>query len=539
VATSQADPGPWWTREAWRYRAGYALVVALLLAVTVTHLGNDSPYTYGYAVFGNPRPCAIEGQPVNADALSVVPLTTGFLEPCGLAYDTPNIFLPLHSLVVASVIAFTHSYMLSQWLVSFASVALLLAALFRIGRERAIPPAALTLAAASILLLPPVAHYAGQPLQYAFGVSVDCLLVMAVVRQSEHEEPDPWLAGVAIALMSLTYDWYVFAGGVVLYLLLFRRFARRRDYAKMLVAGLAPMILWGRFLAWAARGHLNDRVTREIAAPLKEAWTFFLTQPPSRAANYLTLGHIALDVMVKSLMGMIWWPTLVVVAALVIWRRAPALQTAWGRMGLCLASVYAAEQLLIAAAVLNNPRRAFPAVFAFCVALVWAIAATWRSARGRALFATLALVSGMLVFADTACNDPTPAMMATQEMLATPPKEPLLLKEVHLDQQPRALMAAETRLPVGRFAPVCGQVYDPAWVALEDKLPVKLGIDPPDVAGLSPRRVLLEFGVSLALLVAAAAGAAWVFVRARLASRTAALGGVALVVLSLVARVFY
>src|ERR1700733_7091268 len=109
--------------DALTYRLGYALLLALLLAITLTHLGNASPYTYAWAVYGESRGVLIEGQAVNDDALSIVTLTTGFLKPCGLAYLAPNVFIPLPSLVASSIVAFTPSYMLSHWLVNFASVA--------------------------------------------------------------------------------------------------------------------------------------------------------------------------------------------------------------------------------------------------------------------------------------------------------------------------------------------------------------------------------------------------------------------------------
>jgi hypothetical protein len=159
--------------------AGIALVTLL------THLGGHSPYTYGHAVFGHDmRASQLEGLHVNPDVfdLRIVELTEGFYRPCGIGVGSANVGMPLHSFVVAVVLGVTRSFMLGSLVVNLLALLLLAYAFTRTAMDFGVPRGATLLAGANLLLLPWVAHYVGQPLNYTFSICLNFTVALAVVR---------------------------------------------------------------------------------------------------------------------------------------------------------------------------------------------------------------------------------------------------------------------------------------------------------------------------------------------------------------------
>lgn len=522
-----------------KYRVVFALLVAFVAIVTLTHLGNRSPYTYGWSIFGKPWIGTIESQAVNPDALSIVPLTIGFLKPCGLDFHAPNIFLPIHSMIAACVIAFTHSYMLSNWILNFATLAFLAFVIVKVLRDERAPPAAIVVIGLSILSVPWVANYVGQPMQYTFGICVDALLVVSVIRQSERRPPEPALVGVACALLMLTYDGYVYVAAIVLYVLAFRRFQHWLDYVVMPVVAFAPRYLWDRFIAVAGGADLKTRVSDEFTKPILAGWTKILKEWKTPSIFYAAT-QIGWDLIFKETIAVLWWPLVLVVLVVLARDRRRLMASSWTRMCICIAIAFAAEQFVAGPFDWEqNPRRALPMVLVFSVAIARAVSSTWHSIGHRAVFGALAIVSVTLSFADTAFHDPFPALMETNQMIRAEPASPMKYANVRLDDdKPRALLPREGPLPIGKFAPVCGKLYDPSWRALASRVP-KLEPNPPNTSSLTAERIRSDYDVALFACAIAAAGIAWAFFRGRLIPWQAGAAALAFVVASFVARHFY
>lgn len=495
-------------------------VFALIAGVTLaTHLGAHSPYTWGFPVLGvEEHASQIDGLHVNPDSLKlrVVQLTEGFFLPCGIDIQSANVAMPMHSFFVAIVLGFARHYMLASIAANMLALLALMYAFTRTCLELELPVGATILAGANALLLPWVAHYLSQPLHYTFAVSLNFLVALAIVRLAQRGDRSPWVFGILAATMTVNYDWYVFVPALGLFLLFFHRFERKLDYAKFAVVAVAPLVAWKALVAYASNGSkVNDQRGTEFFIPVREAWTTILKGPVEHALEPFVISHIGLDLAVRMTIGLVYWPLLVVVIFLVL-RQRPSLKAhPWAWFPILVVLVFVAEQMGTGAFDWeNNPRRALPVVFAFSVALTFAVAQIYASRAWRAAFVGLAALSFVLTFSDRIMKNPVVQMLEMGEDARAEPKWPMKM------YAKRLTLEATPILPVDA----------PTFTKFESKCPLRKA-DTPGAA-----RAPVEFWLSQLLLGGVLAGLVASFRRLRWLPKHGPAVLAALFALSLLAR---
>jgi hypothetical protein len=450
-----------WRR--WRSTLGPTLVPMLglgllVLASQATHIGGHSPYTYGWAALGGDRRgVQIDGLHVNPDcfALRIIPLTEGFFRPCGIDFRSGNVGMPLHTYVVAIVLGLARSYMFASLLTNACCLLLLAGIFVVICSQFGMRPGAIVLAGVNVLLLPWVVHYAGQPLNYTFSICLNFVAAAAVIRLAQTGNRNPWLYGLVAATMGLNYDWYVLVGALVLFVTFVHRFERKVDYAKFAVTAAVPVIAWKGLVTWASAGQkVNDLRGDQFFTPVKDAWLDILRHPIHNLYEPFVVSHIGVGMVFKQILAEIYWPILAVVVFLLLRLKPRLADYRWAWFPLLLVVVYAFEQMATAALDWeNNPRRALPVVFAFCVALTYIVAKTYDRRAIRALFVVLAVGSFALSFADRFAATPVIQELQTGEAARSEAKWPMQIYGERLDTLPYTPVDAPYEFPA--FRPKC------------------------------------------------------------------------------------
>jgi hypothetical protein len=478
---------------------------ALAALVMGLHLGVHSPYTYGWIAFGGDISVStLEGQHVNPDALSIWPLTVGFFAPCGVAYHAPNVLFPFHALCASVFVALTGSYMIGQYALNAAAIALLVWVFTRACLERSYPKGAVLAAGVLLVTTPWIVCYAGQPLHYLFAGCVSGCVVLAALDMARAGDRSPWRWGALVAVLTLTYDWYVFVAALAIYALAYLRFARPRDALVFLGAGFAPTILWHAFLEVAGGSQLSVRVARMFFDPIRSGYAELLGHPIDHAFDWYMMPHVGLDIGFRTVVGLLGWPVLVV-TAVAMWRLRKAASSSPGlRIALLLVGLYVAEQMAIA--VLdpeNSPRRALPVLCAALMVATWAVARTWSSLPCRAVLMALALVCVVTSLADRLSDHAAIQELDMGEVVRGEPKMPAYLVDPKFTPQATTELPADAPIPFGKFRPVCGRLMDQSQGrgAYASKMVVREA-RPADVSSKTSRERLAEFVVAQALLVA-------------------------------------
>ena len=477
---------------------------ALAALVMSLHLGVHSPYTYGWIAFGGDiRASSLEGQHVNPDALSIWPLTVGFSAPCGIAYHAPNVLYPFHALCASVFVALTGSYMIGQYALNAAAIALLVWVFTRACLERSYPKGAVLATGVVLVTTPWIACYAGQPLHYLFAACVSGCVVLAALDMARAGDRSPWRWGALVAVLTLTYDWYVLAAALAIFLVVSLRLSRPRDALAFLGAGFAPTILWHALLAAAGGNQLSVRVAHTFFDPIRNGYAELLGHPIDHALDWYMMPHVGLDIGFRTVVGVLGWPMLVVTALL--WRfRKAAPSSPGARLALLLVALYVAEQ--VAVAVLdpeNSPRRALPVLCAAFMAAAWAFARAWTSLPSRVVLTCVAIVCVAASLADRITDNAAIQLLDTGEVVRGEPKMPAYLVDPKFTPQAVTNLPTDGPLPFGTFRPVCDRLIDQSQGrgAYANKVVVREA-RPADVSNKTSGQRLAEFVAAQALLVA-------------------------------------
>ncbi|MDQ3283556.1 MAG: hypothetical protein M3Q69_19310 [Acidobacteriota bacterium] len=155
-------------------------VWAWILVLMLTHLGAKSPYSYGWAIFGQ-EGSRLLGMVVNPDSRIVYNFTFFLYEAGPLDWNqAQNLKLPLHTFSVAMLVGITGSYLLASLIVNFLYAALVALAAVTLADRYALRRSATLVALLTLYSLPLYVEYLGQPLQYIVGPAVSFLVIMSV-----------------------------------------------------------------------------------------------------------------------------------------------------------------------------------------------------------------------------------------------------------------------------------------------------------------------------------------------------------------------
>ncbi|HEY0159369.1 MAG TPA: hypothetical protein VGF28_18935 [Thermoanaerobaculia bacterium] len=401
-----------------------ALLAIWLIALTATHFGEDSPYSYGWAIFDN-YTHLMYGVPTNPDARFLIDFTYFFYEGAQVNWaQAQNLKLPLHSFSVSMAGAFTHSYLASNLIVNVVFAVLVALAAVTLALRWGTRPAATLVALLSFFSLPLYVEYLGQPMQYIVGPAVSFIVVMSIVAFEPEDARNPWIAGLATSILTLNYDPYVFLAALVTWFLFVSRFPRWRDYLFFAIAAGTPYVAWSRYLDFISDGQMTRHLHNTFIAPVLKAWVDFITFPTENVLLPFIASHVGVHVAFHQIIAMIYWPLLFAALALVVWLR-PRIGTEKRFVLPALFPVFLFLEQIVAAGWdwELNPRRAIPVVLAFGFAYVYAVDRMWHSRTWRVTFVALMLLSMVLATADTLFRNPAMAFTRTGQAMKLSPQE--------------------------------------------------------------------------------------------------------------------
>ena len=409
------------------------IVSAWIVLLTLTHWGDRSPYSYGWAIFtdspGNAE--RISGAVVNTDVRLIRPVTQFFYTAAPMDWASQvaqNMTLPLHAFTASIGMGLTRSFLLGNYLVNVVFAILLAIAAVNFAERYAIPRAVTLVTLLTVFSLPMYLDYLGQPLHYIVCISASFLVILAIVA---NDERSPWVLGLAVALLFLNYDPYVFLAALLAYVLFVVRFRSVRDFAIFALAAAAPAALWRLCLRFLSGGTMTRHLRRLFIEPVLWGWREVIETPFDNLIQPYVSTHIGAYVAVNHVLVMIYWPLIAVCAFLLI-RLRPRLSTAFVLIAL-LPLFHLLEQLAAAAWDWElNPRRAIPTMLAFAVAWAWCAVRVWQQRGWRIAFVALMVMSMFLAMADTLLKEPVLAYMRTGQAMKLPPDRAIQLENLRL-----------------------------------------------------------------------------------------------------------
>jgi hypothetical protein len=479
--------------------------VAVLMA---THTGAHSPYTYICAIHGLP-PIQQYGMLVNPDARSVLPVTQFFYEPRPI--DPPygyNLQLPMQSFLASVGMAFTHSYLIGTLAVNFLTVCLLVVAAVNLAEQAGVSRRATLVAGLTFFSLPLWAHYIGQPMHYTVAVSINFLLLLTAIALVRKEAAGPLNFGILTALLTLSYDWYVFAAALFLYLIVTRTLRTFRHYAVYLTTAIAPLILWRLMIQWMNLGREYSEID-DTFAPLLTSWLRDLASLRVWPLTPFVVTSVGLRIGIAQVMGLLYWPLIAAcVIALLRGRETDEHRKARWLVASIVVVLGNAQMISAAYDWDNNPRRAIPAVFAFGIAYAAAIHRTMAKRAWRAVWLLLLGMTLVFAYADRVVLAPAIAYLDSGEAARGLPKDAL---------------AANVRALTPNEMPLLGTDDDVRWSM-------------PGRAAIRDRSMLVAFGAAQLAVLAMVCGVLFMASRGGLLPRWSMPLFAGVWVLSLVAR---
>lgn len=405
-----------------------------LALLTVTHYGERSPYSYGWAVIGGTLVNEMMGAIVNGDAWMSYPITMYFYEGAPPTGETQNMALPYHSFAISVIAGLTRSYLFANYFGNWLFAALLAWAAVNAAERFGIGRAATLAALMTVASLPLYVEYLGQPLHYVVATSITFLVVIAVMALDPRDARNPWIAGLATAILPINYDPYVFLATLVIWFLFISRFERWYHYLIYVAIPLAPAWFWRRFVFRLFNGDVSTHLQVTFINPVVNAWVTFAQRPFHNVLQPYLAAHIGLHVAVRQALAMIHWPALVLCIALLIRLRPPIVSRGlW--LAVLLPCVYLAEQCATAAWDWElNPRRAIPVILAFAVAWCAVTDRLWSSRGWRVAFIAVTIVCCFLAMADTLTSSPVLSYIHTAQGIRDPPQQAMNYKEERLNK---------------------------------------------------------------------------------------------------------
>lgn len=386
----------------------------------LTHSGARSPYSYAGAVV-DLQMQRIDGLVVNHDAPSVRPVTQFFYDATDLPFaKAHNLKLPLHSLLVAAAAAFLRSYLLANFLVNLLALWLLSYVVVTYAESLQYPRTATLVAALTCAFLPLYTHYVGQPMHYVAGVVMNFLVVLAAMAGVR----DPLRLGILTAVLTLSYDPYVFIAAIAVTL----RWRRLQDWGIYIATSLLPVIVWRGFLGLISDDVVSLKVRDEYFQPVVSGWLSL----DSLLAPFVN-AHLGLVMSVKMALALVYWPVLVLcIIGLVKTKPHPLL--------LGLVGFFVLEQIVTAAYDWeNNPRRAIPLLFALSCAYFAVVRAKVHLRPWRIAFVAAMLVSLFVTMSDTFTGNPVVGYLPTGDAMRHATKQVRTVGESRLEDYPKLM----------------------------------------------------------------------------------------------------
>jgi hypothetical protein len=454
-------------RDRSRFRlspaAAFAIIAAWLLLLLVTHRGERSPYTYISELTIGESPRSDLGRIVAPDSLSVVAVTRFFYDgtPPADYSRAHNLWLPLHSFAASITIGFVRDYLWANHLTNVLFLLLLAAAVLRFGARRGMRTEALLLALLTLYSLPPVVSCIAQPLHYIVGPAISFLVILTAVALDPDDLRNPWIAGALTAVLTFSYDWYVYAVALIAYLAIVQ-FRRRRDDLLYLLVAAGPIVLWEIFLRRLTAGGVSTTIRNALVLPPFFEWADFLAHPLDRVLMPLITTHLGIVIAFREITAIIHWP-LLAAAVWALWQGRPDFRSIPGNKLIALLAVfYLLEQLFTAAFDFENtPRRAYAFFLAFGWVYCWAVDRYFARRRWVLLFAGLFALSAFYTFADVALNRGGGAFLYVGEAVRGEAKEALLYETREIP--PRMANPIEEQAPVRGSFPPAGYHPTPAF----------------------------------------------------------------------------
>jgi hypothetical protein len=411
-----------------------AIVAAWLALVWATHYGGRSPYSYGWAMFpaNNENSLYMHGVVVNPDAYSARDVSLFFYDGRYVDWgNAPNLDLPLHGFTVGTLAGLTRGTLSASYLANLFFFMLAAIAGLTLADRYGIRRGATLVALLTVFTLPIAIDYVGQPLHYVVGMSASFLVVLSMLAMDEHDARRPWIAALAVSILLLNYDPYIFLGALVAWLLFFRRFARWWHVPVFLVLAPIPKILWTRFLRWASHDNMSTALRDYFIRPVIGGWKELLADPVGNAMQPYVASHIGMHVGLHQLIAMIYWP----LAAACLWllfRLRPRLKRTFALAAL-LPVFFFLEQFAAAAWDWElNPRRAIPVVLAFAIAWCWSLDKVWDGRWWRAGAIALLVFSGFLAMSDALLREPVMSFLRIGQAMHLPPAEAINKENLRL-----------------------------------------------------------------------------------------------------------
>jgi hypothetical protein len=417
-----------------RKAAVVAVVFAWLVLLGVTHYGGRSPYSYGWAIFHleNENSKYMHGAVVNPDAITAVDVSLFFYDGRYVDWsNAPNLDLPLHAFTVATIAGITRGTLTASYLANLLFFTIVAIAALNLADRYGIRRGATLLMLLTVFSLPIVIDYIGQPLHYVVGMCASSLIVLSMLAMDEEDARRPWIAALAVSILLLNYDPYVFLGALLTWLVFARRFARWWHVPLFLALALLPKLLWSRFLRWASHDNMGTQLHDSFIKPVLEGWREMIDDPFNNALQPFVASHTGVHVALHQIIAMIYWP-LVAACVFLLIRLRPRLARTWVLVALLPLFLFLEQMAAAAWDWELNPRRAIPVVLAFAIAWCWSVDQVWDRRWWRIGAIALFVMSGLLALSDTLVHDPVMAYMRTGQAMRIHPQEAAVKENLRL-----------------------------------------------------------------------------------------------------------
>jgi len=393
----------------------FFIFFALILLLFFTHLGINSPYTYGLPlVYPKSPPPSIEGYLVNWDApvfIFAVDTLYGTKLPIDSTAISYVLGRPLPAFWASIFVGLTRSYMFGNYVANILALLLLCLVFMNFASRLGVSYEAIAVAGVGILLLPIFAHYIGQPLPYLTGIVISFLILLAIMSFSQEDYKNPVVLGLLTSLLFFSYDWIVFVVTVVIYFIAFYRFKKGIHYLYFFLAMFAPLILGTLsilIIKPAATSSAYSSFLKPVIKDFWKNWLEYFKHPMKKFSLPFQASQIGLAIAFKQLLAYIYWPLLLFTGYYLIKLRGKIKESRLFKLVFLLVGVFLLEQMLTAAFDWeNNTRRAIPLIFAFAFLFTYVIAKTIDRRKVKYIVAIILIISFALTFADVLAKDPS------------------------------------------------------------------------------------------------------------------------------------
>ncbi|GEM_PF-3049032 len=401
------------------------VLLLILLLEFFTHIGTKSPYTYIVTMHYGAHN-EIDGKAVNWDAPKAIGLTEYFYKPSNPNFSQVGyIDHPLYGFLVSIVLSFTKSYLLSCYIVNILSVVLFLLIFVNLLVKFNISYKVILLSGVNILLLPFFSHYLSQPLVYITSFCTNMIVLMMIVALINKGDKNYIKYGLLIGSITVTHDWYVYFGALLLFFLFYYRFSVF-GYIILFLLSFLPHLAWRFYTYTFGTGQPDIYASSVLGNEVVPYWKDFLFHPIKNILFPFVAGHVGLLLAYKKITSLIYWPLLFFVTYFLVKKGGLSEKSKLSRLLLCMIIVFLAEFLLIVPlGGENSPRRALPFIFVYFACLVYVIEKIKNSRIAVISLIVLSIFSFLLTFSDFLFDNPVVQVLETRENINSGPEYPL------------------------------------------------------------------------------------------------------------------